>query len=251
MSWKAAAASIIGKSHIEAGLPCQDSSAFKNISDDILVGALADGCGSAKLSHHGANIAVQSVIDFLSRIDWSSEDLNEKKARELSEKLVKHALNELELYSIENSCAIGDLACTLIAFVATPEVFYALQVGDGFIVTRSADSKYVLTFRPDHGEYFNETTFITSKDAIEHLQCHVDNTTIRFICASSDALEIHCIKFSDWTPYEPFFSVLEEYAITMPEPAQARDDLVEFLSRDNINQRTSDDKTLILSVQIT
>lgn len=251
MSWKTAAASTIGMSHIEAGLPCQDFSAYKHISDNIIVGALADGCGSAKLSHHGAEITVQSAINVLSHIDWCNQDIDEKIARDLSHNLFENVLNEVRSYSNKNDCIIDDLACTLIAFAASPQFFFAVQVGDGFIVTRSESSNYVLLFNPDHGEYYNETTFITSKDAIDNLQCYYKYKAIRLICASSDALEIHCLKLSNWTPHEPFFSVLEEYAISMPEPKQAEEDLIEFLSRESINQRTSDDKTLILSVQLT
>jgi len=251
MSWKAAAASIIGKGHVEAGLPCQDRSDFEYISGDILVGALADGCGSAELSHHGANIAVRSTIDFLGRIDWDNRDRSQKNAGDLSRQLIENALKEITAYSVEHHCVADDLACTLIAFAASPAFFYALQVGDGFIVTRSESSKYVLTFKPDHGEYFNEATFITSKDALDHFQFCFEKKSVDFVCASSDALEIHCLKFLNWTPHIPFFSVLEEYATAMPEPAQARKDLIEFLSRDSINQRTSDDKTLILCVRTT
>ncbi|WP_338422937.1 protein phosphatase 2C domain-containing protein [Anabaena sphaerica] len=73
--------------------------------------------------------------------------------------------------------------------MATPEWVAAMQIGDGFIVMRCQDAEYQILFKPDKGEFFNETTFVTSVNALEEMQVEVFPGKQGFICASTDGLE--------------------------------------------------------------
>lgn len=53
MGWKAIARSATGTSHLKQQMPCQDYGSYK-ILNNVMVGAVADGAGSAKYADVGA-----------------------------------------------------------------------------------------------------------------------------------------------------------------------------------------------------
>ena len=251
MKWKAVARSAIGTSHQKQGIVCQDYG-HSCILDDVIVGAVADGAGSAKYSDIGSKLAVETVLKCFSDINEFpqkqafSQPLSQEEAQKVFAKIVNQVITQLQKQANEENYSINDLACTLLVFVATPDWVAAMQIGDGFIVMRSKESEYQLLFQPDKGEFANETTFITSKNALEDMQVKVIPKKQMFICASSDGLEKVAIRLSDWQPFSPFFKPLEEY---LHEPVNPEDEdkyLMEFLNSERLNSRTDDDKTLLL-----
>ncbi len=81
MNWKAIARYEVGISHQKQQLPCQDFADFR-ILDDVIIGAVADGAGSAKYSDVGAKLAVEAVRNYLR---WQrksfSQPISEKTAK--------------------------------------------------------------------------------------------------------------------------------------------------------------------------
>ncbi|MHC5821956.1 MAG: PP2C family serine/threonine-protein phosphatase [Nostoc sp.] len=256
MNWKAVAGSEIGTSHQKQGIVCQDYGDSR-IFKDVIVGAVADGAGSAKHSDVGAKLAVKTVLKYLGRIseylqnrkhclEKISQPLSEQEAKKLFAGTVKTVIAKLHKQAAEGDYSVNDLACTLLVFVATPDWVAAMQIGDGFIVMRSQDSEYQLLFQPDKGEFANETTFITSANAVKEMQVTVISEKQEFICASTDGLEKVAIRLSDWEPFSPFFKPLEEY-LHEPVNEEEKDKyLMEFLNSERLNSRTDDDKTLLL-----
>jgi len=121
-----------------------------------------------------------------------------------------------------------------------------MQIGDGFIVRRCQNEAPQLLFPPDKGEYINETTFVTSVNALEQMRVCVLPGEPGFICVSTDGLERLAIRASDCTPFPPFFQPLEEYLRETCEPEQEDEYIINFLDSDRLNARTDDDKTLLL-----
>ena len=62
--YKQCSLELIGKDHVQSGLPCQDKTAFA-MKDGVRVIALADGAGSKKDSHLGAEITTNTVVKML------------------------------------------------------------------------------------------------------------------------------------------------------------------------------------------
>ncbi|OKH56250.1 hypothetical protein NIES2101_00245 [Calothrix sp. HK-06] len=254
MKWKAIARSSVGTSHKQGDIPCQDYSERKVI-DDVIVGAVADGAGSAKFSDIGAKLAVKTA---LSHLEEFFRNFKEKKKRDLQQpipkklarkvfgKIFDKVKDELTAKASEQECELNDLACTLLAFIATPDWIAAMQIGDGFIVVRAENSnEYKLFFPPDKGEYANETTFVTSKDAHYEMDVDVlDNP--KFICASTDGLERLAINFRDWKPSSGFFKPFEEGLKMTENLEQEEEDIKKWLDSEDVNTRTDDDKTLLL-----
>jgi hypothetical protein len=67
VTWKAIECHAIGVSHQKQGMPCQDYGKYQ-ILGDVIVGAVADGAGSAKHSDLGATLVVESVVNHLLQI---------------------------------------------------------------------------------------------------------------------------------------------------------------------------------------
>lgn len=251
MAWKALARSAAGTSHLRQGQPCQDHSGLLRVGD-ALVGAVADGAGSAPLAEVGARLAVRRVVAGLGR--WARRragggppEVDEARAACLE--ALDAVRDHLAARATAREARLPDLACTLIAWVATPGWLAAMQVGDGFLVARACGGEeYRLIFRPDRGEYANETSFVTSAGAAEALQVAVLDEPAAFVCGATDGLERVAIRLSDWTPFAPFFRPLEEYLRETPSPGLEDGYLRDFLASERLNARTDDDKTLALAL---
>ncbi|TVQ24713.1 MAG: protein phosphatase 2C domain-containing protein [Leptolyngbya sp. DLM2.Bin15] len=254
--WKTIARSCRGIAHEQQGLPCQDAADCRVLPNGVVVGAVADGAGSARLSDVGAQRSVDLVLQGLSLIVQEFEQrhpgkvfpvLSESVARQVFTQLHHCLMAELAMIAQAHQCEVKDLACTLLAFLATPQGLAAMQIGDGFMVVRLPDDAYGLVFEPDKGEYSNETTFVTSTDAVEAMQVRVLAETPVFVCLASDGLERVALRVRDWLPYPPFFQPLEEYLSETDAAEPPPDYLEAFLASAQLNARTSDDKTLLLA----
>ncbi|WP_414574923.1 PP2C family serine/threonine-protein phosphatase [Anabaena sp. CCY 9402-a] len=259
MGWKEIARSATGTSHQSQGIPCQDYGCCR-IFNDVIVGAVADGAGSAKYADVGSKLAVETVIKCFSDINEYPENQEElepnfsqpmcqAEAAKLFTKIVNGVIQELNKQASKEDYSINDLACTLLVFVATPHWLAAMQIGDGFIVVRPEKSEeYQLLFHPDKGEFANETTFITSNNSLQEMQVKVIPGEQAFICASTDGLEKVAIRLNDWTPFPPFFKPFEEYLQETSNPKKNYEYVDVFLNSERLNSRTDDDKTLLLSL---
>ena len=253
MGWKAISRSEVGTSHRQENIPCQDYGDYR-LFGDVIVGVVADGAGSAKYSHVGSKLAVNTVIDLIARNFHKSEQKKlsppspEEKTKQMFTEIVQEVIAQLGKTAKQNNCDIKDLACTLLIFIATPEWLVAMQIGDGLMVVRPQNSPdYQLLFKPHKGEFVNETTFVTCSHALEEMQVKVIPSP-EFIAAATDGLENVAITLKDCQPFPRFFQPLETYLQSTTDPNQEAEYLVNFLQSEALNKRTSDDKTLLLSI---
>ncbi|MGL5035739.1 MAG: PP2C family serine/threonine-protein phosphatase [Microcystaceae cyanobacterium] len=254
--WKAIARSAIGVAHQAQSLPCQDYSEYRYLSPGVIIGAVADGAGSASLSHIGSELAVKTSLNYLAK--WHKflqkqpdyprplTDLSTDLARHFFGKLVQQVQKKLNEQARQLDCAVNQLATTLLVFIAHPQGAIAMQIGDGFLLIRSPKKDYQLLFQPDKGEFINETAFVTSKSALQDLKVGVFDEVIAFICAATDGVEKVAIRYQDWSPFPPFFEPLEAFLQTTQNPEAEAEYLEQFLQSERLNQRTQDDKTLLL-----
>jgi hypothetical protein len=252
VDWKAIARSATGTSHKKQQLPCQDYGQFI-ISNKVILGAVADGSGSAKHSDVGAKLTVKTALDELLRLrqcnvelHWPAKLLPDEQAGKFFTIILNKVVKALQERAASSDYSINDLSCTLLVFLATPNWVAAMQIGDGFIVVRLREGEDQLLFTPDKGEFINETTFVTSANAINEMRVRVLPGQQKFICASTDGLERVAIRMSDWTPFPPFFQPLEEYMVETSHPEQEDEYIKNFLDSERLNAKTDDDKTLLL-----
>jgi hypothetical protein len=285
MNWKAIARSAIGTSHKKQQLPCQDYGDYKIINGAIIgvvadgagsakysdIGAklvvntvletitagdiqkITELCDSDHINEAGKSKSfVLKPLSLFSRSNKNSDAAvavvqsdSEHEVKQFFGNIVKQVTFALEKQAKTNDYAIDDLACTLLIAIATSNGIAAMQIGDGFITVRYPKREPELLFAPDKGEYVNETTFVTSTNALEDMKVVIQAGQPEFICASTDGLERLAIRLSDWTPFTPFFQPLEQY-LRETENLESDKYLEDFLNSDRLNARTDDDKTLFL-----
>jgi Protein phosphatase 2C len=252
MQWQAVGISAIGNDHRVQKLPCQDAAKYKTDSENqIIIGAVSDGMGSARRSEVGSNLAVKTALSQMEDMNCWQIQPSDEKCRDIFCSLLEKVQASLRKEAENEGYSLKDLACTLLVFVATPTWLAAMQVGDGLIVVRSRDdNNYQLLFRPDKfgKKYPNYTTPVTSSNAEHEMQFDVKSGCYEFICAATDGIEnISLLKSEGWKPLNGFFKPLEEQIMLSARSLADKEKAIDnFLNSEKINQETDDDKTLLL-----
>ncbi len=251
--WTVCAASVTGTSHVRSGLPCQDSSSYR-VMDGILVAAVADGAGSAKMSDVGSALAVETSVKtaetlLQDRHDHSPHSLHETCLKRVVIEAAEAARRELHAEAQRREIEVRQLATTLLLAVHTGGALAAAQIGDGGMVVSDAPGSYSTFITPQRGEYANQTNFLTSPDAMSKLD-------VRAECLSGDAPRIAMftdgiqnlvLRASDDSPHTPFFDPVFAWMRSQPDAGGASRKLGKFLESPRMTNRADDDLTLLLA----
>lgn len=160
--WHTQSAEVIGRGHEKRNLPCQDRT-WSLERNGVTAIALADGAGSARLSHEGAECAVkatcETMCDHFERLYASASPM------QMRISVLQEVLPRIR----ERASALGvsqnDLACTLLAVAVKEDRYLVFHVGDGVICYQKKGHLHVAS-APSNGEFSNTTTFLTSKAAL-------------------------------------------------------------------------------------
>jgi hypothetical protein len=251
MTWLAAHGSHVGRLHSRLALPCQDYAALTLPNDRLVLAALADGAGSAPLSHLGARAAVEGALQALTvAMADGSADSPPPDPDALFAPVLAGARAALEAAAQDAGAPLEHLAATLIAFVAAPDWLAALQLGDGFVVCRAVGREgsdaYELMFAPDRGEYANETSFLSFAEPAAHARTALREGRHGFICAASDGIERVAIDRRGPRAHGPFFRPFDAYLAEAADAAEVERALAAFLASDRLDAATEDDRTVVL-----
>jgi hypothetical protein len=244
--------SAIGTRHEQRGQPCQDYGNYR-FESPYLIGAVSDGAGSAKHSDIGSQVAVESALDSIAKIlnrqfiEEPSKEEVEQAAPEIFAEMLEEILCTLHQEAIIGGYELRDLGCTLLVFFATSHWVAAMQIGDGLMMLRAhADAPYQLLFKPDKGEFINETIFITTSSACDYMTVCTETVETPFLCAATDGLERVAVRLQDWEPFAPFFRPFEDCLMKLSTAAEQHTYLQTFLESERLNAKTDDDKTLLV-----
>ena len=144
----------------------------------------------------------------------------------------------------------GMFASSALTIVAEREAVF-LQIGDGAIVL-SAGEGWKHVFWPQHGEFANTTNFVTSEDALEVMEFHKTTEPVAELALFTDGLENLVLHKANRTVHAPFFDSMfpsVRGSRATGEDAELSRALAQYLSTPKINDRTNDDKTLILATR--
>jgi hypothetical protein len=253
MTWRIVQASSRGTSHITNGEECQDDCFGGTVQDpngqEFFIGVVTDGAGSALHGKKGAEIACRSGIEIIE--SWI---IDQYAITDLTEDIITGWVIEIRNALVNSAHAEQliprDYACTLLGAVIGLTVSAYFQIGDGAIVISDNES-YAPVFWPDEGEYVNTTHFVTDDDAISFLQKRVSLHPPEEIAIFTDGLQRLALLYENRTAHKPFFDPM--FKVLRETKAMScdilSDQLARFLSSDAVNQRTDDDKTLILSTR--
>lgn len=184
--WKTLQYAVQGLSHIKDDIPCQDKTHYL-VNDDIAVITLADGAGSAKLSHLGAeHITCFICQDLAENFENYFENNDGIEVKNTFDIKIKEQLSKL---SEELKCQMADLASTLLMVAVKDNHFILLHIGDG-VIGYSKEDRIRVASAPTNGEFVNTTVFTTSDDVIKNMQLMKGNIgTIDGFVLMSDGSE--------------------------------------------------------------
>jgi hypothetical protein len=124
------------------------------------------------------------------------------------------------------------------------------QIGDGAICFRPfSHEAFSYAFWPVKGEYANVTQFVTDANAAEELQFDSGELQLLDVAVFSDGLERLALDFKTGEVHTPFFSGLfpHLYRCSPGYLEGIAQQMKVFLNSERVNDRTDDDKTLILA----
>lgn len=246
-NWKIIAASIPGTAHVRRDAACQDAFAFRVFdinAGEILTIAVADGAGSAKFGKEGARAACDFFVSGVAALLENGGNV-----LDLNEEFFSGFLKALTgtLTANGEDADLNDYACTFLAIAASATETVFAQIGDGAIVYSCEPDDFRLFAVPQQGEYANTTNFVTDKNASENLQFQYFENRIEELAIFTDGLQRLAIDFQSKQPHQPFFrSMLAPLRAKHPA-TNLEEKLSAFLNSPKINERTDDDKTLILA----
>jgi hypothetical protein len=217
-------------------------------SPEALVITVADGAGSARYAEVGAIVAAsQAVGEVCARLTEVESALDETRLKDILYEGLVAARGAVEVEAAARQVNVHELSTTLILVIARPDFIAVAQVGDGATVIADAAGKLIGLTRPPAGEYINETTFLTSAEALQTAQITIWRGRATRLAAFSDGLQLLCLKWPECHPHEAFFSPLFAFIRDATDELKATQDLVSFLGSERIKELTDDDITLVLS----
>jgi hypothetical protein len=237
--WKLVYGSAQGTSHVQSGKPCQDYCAGA-VSGTTIVAACADGAGSAELSHLGSKSAVERFMEVATG--------DTAPTREQIESWVDAARARVFEEAATNETPPRQLACTFLAALVGDTWAAFAQIGDGVIVFDGPEG-YELVFWPDNGEYANTTRFLTEDDYRVNLRIEIVERQVTELAVLTDGLQMLALNFTQVKVHAPFFTPLFRTLRDCPDTAKLQASLLEFMNSKRVNDRTDDDKTLLLAIR--
>jgi hypothetical protein len=246
--WRVVGASVAGASHKRLGQECQDRHCCREVVPGVLVAVVADGAGSAGCGDFGSTLAAEDAWKTLAERASGPLPTTESGWHALLRDTLESARRTLE-EAADGAWQPGDMATTLLVAVATPELIAAGQVGDGAVVARFGEDSFLAVTRPVGQAYLNETTFLTSANALEKAQLVVMQGDVTGLAAFTDGLQMLALKMPYGQPHKPFFAPLFRLLAAQPPGSQSKGQLEGFLRSPTVAQRADDDLTLVLAVR--
>lgn len=167
--WGGVAGVAAGTKHIKATppVPCQDAAivrAGEGVRPCIFV---ADGAGSASLSHFGA----QETVLRLSHFAASMEDMHirmldaaqtppEDECRMHARRFLIHASETVGYLAQKEEQPFKEFRCTLLAVIIGAERVFWIKLGDGHIIREKSGENLEVVGPLGKGDYANVTNFI-------------------------------------------------------------------------------------------
>ena len=248
--WKFLYASATGTSHDRRKEPCQDYShgQILGIGDStILVVVCADGAGSASRAEVGSKLACLAFLHAACKALEQNLLVADITARHIQD-WYEQSRRRISLEACVTNGNLRDFACTLLTAIVSDESTVFSQIGDGVIVTRGP-SGLEAVFWPQNGEYANTTYFLTDATFAERLEIRTVNGRVDELALLTDGLQPLALHYASRTVHSPFFDPMFQAVRKASRAEDLEKPLQQFLQSRPVNDRTDDDKTLLLATR--
>jgi len=191
-TWLAADSAVVGAAHLRTSppKPCQDAALADTGKRALAI--LADGAGSAAVSHIGATAVVAGVrrlcrtleSDLATALDTESEPAG--LAETIAHRIVAHAKGILDDLAEMHMRGSEDFRCTLLVWLYGRQRALWLKVGDGALVAEK-NGECQCIGPVGKGEFANQTCFIGPRlDESQWAWGEIDATQLSGLAAMSD-----------------------------------------------------------------
>lgn len=244
--WTWAAASQRGTTHVAIGEGRQDAYRVLAVAGFLIIVA-CDGAGSVRHGRLGAVIATRMLAQ--RAVEWVSRH-NRLPSPSMLEMWVAEMRLAIFVHAGRRGCAMGEFASTLVLVISDGLSTFTAHIGDGAVVGRCAKTnKFIALSWPDGGQYVSTTFFLTDEVVRLRIGIATDIAVVQ-LAALTDGLERLALDFTNRSAHAPFFASM--FAPFGSIAASGRDrklseQLATYLSSDQVNARTNDDKTLVLA----
>ncbi|KJE22145.1 Protein phosphatase 2C [Frankia torreyi] len=241
--WIVRGASVVGHSHLEEDLGCDDAYAY-GTNGTFVVAAVADGAGSVTgTSAWGSFVACTSVVqdaltpEFTRAFDAASTE----EARDLIRGLFASALGRITAQARSMELPRSRLSTTLAVAIARPDLAVFAQIGDGIIAVEAGGEVRTI-LAEEKEEYANTTWFVQSPGAFRTAYRSAVVGDVAAFALSTDGMSYKITHASNGTAYVPFFQTSWRNV----REGRGNDQLATMM-RDIVEDQTGDDKTLVLA----
>ena len=270
--WRTLSASVAGTAHARAGHPCADASAVRVLprarDAALLVAVAADGAGTSVRAPEGARLACDSIL--AQAAAWANGPRPRARAARHARSRRASVPHDLASFAREDVLRFvagarariveaahregldpRDFSCTLLVALVDERTAVFFQIGDGAIVYRAEDGSYVPATWPQSGEYANCTFFLTDAQAESRVQL-ARARDVHELALLTDGLQGLALRFVSREAHGPFFAPMFSRLRREPaaRPRRLAGELRTFLDSSAVNQRTDDDKTLVLATRL-
>jgi len=246
--WKTLFESVKGVSHQISGLPCQDNCSATELNNAFLLLACADGAGGAELSHIGARCACETIIHEIAKEFRECKYLPDI-TRDRASNWLRSVRDAIALKAKESDIPLRQLATTLLAAIIGENRAAFIQIGDGAIVSH-IDDTYQVIFWPQNGEYANTTYFVTDDRFEREFEFAIIDARMHEVAMFTDGLQMLALDFKEKQAHRPFFEPMFQSLRTHNQVDELIVPMRTFLDSTPINERTDDDKTLVLASRV-
>jgi Protein phosphatase 2C len=245
--WTWARASCRGLSHIVQGTRRQDALSCLAANAQTLIAIVSDGAGSTSHGGEGASIATRifarSAVHHMRNSPTLPDD-------EMIWTWIDDIRDQLARASLLRSVERKNFAATLVGVISTADKSLIIHIGDGAVVGRNKETGiWEALSWPEHGEYASTTFFITDDPKVR-LRISRSERCIDGLAVFSDGIERIALSFAERVPHAPFFNGIfkpVEQSTASGCDLGLSHKLVSYLASAAINERTDDDKSLIIA----
>lgn len=241
--WNTIQCAVQGRGHVKSNIPCQDKTYFLSEKGTQVI-ALADGAGSAALSHIGAEYVSRTICENLT--DNFDSYFQENDGVAIKRKIINDLVTGLKRVATENDCSIKDLASTLLMVAIKEDKYIIIHIGDG-VIGYLKNGQLKIASHPENGEFVNTTVFVTSADVLVTMKILKGSLgNIDGFVLMSDGTESSFYNKKDKT-LAPILKNLMEYTRILNVHCLESEIYKGF--EDVIKSNTTDDCSMILMVK--
>lgn len=211
---------------------------------------VSDGAGSAKEGAVGAKLACLAFAGEAERM------LRERKGvtglgKSQAAQVLGHVHRVLISHAELQGVRAAEFSCTVVGAVLGPDGAWFVQIGDGSSVFWRR-GVFDVAIWPEHGEYVNETVFVTDPKFEGRIQSRSLRGAVDGAVLFSDGLQFLVLDYQAQKPHVPFFQKVTR-ALSQQDPGCSEvvskwlDEAV--LASPSVTSKTDDDLSLVVAVR--